>query len=644
MLFNKDTKLSIVIPCDATDREQFAATELQTYLHKIFGGEYGIYTTNEAPESAKVLIGCPRRNTLTADYISAEDFDALVPGPEGFLVKSFGDVLVLAGSATHPNELERGTIYAVYEFLEYYLGCSLSAYTKAGVAGGEYIPSYETLELNDLFRAKAKADLPYRAACAQYSSHGKSKDFKLNLAFLDWLGKNRYNVFYTWHVVYEGLKKNGMLEAATKRGILFKVGHHDAINTLLPQRGNEYFPEHYFETHPEYYKMNEDGTRFEMVSNWGQIVLCCRNDEMVTQMGNNLVEWLNQNPLVKTYAFLPKDGCAPQCCCDKCKGHTKPENFAYMINGVAKIVKKHHPDVVIDMLAYSDLWFPSERISLEDNVSITEATWHRDENFKYDFDNPAFYVTSGLRAVGKKDGSCLSNTHFEENLLNWQKTGALVYYYDYYMGVYPARQRYIPMASGIQAICKRYLEKNIQGTETQIEVFNMWNHIFNFYTFGRTHYDTNLTMEDNLESFCKVFGKGAEFIADNIRYAESIIDGNADIMYGGIYLLKHIDKERMYDGFEKALAAADTPATRNNVRLMRMAFHYSVLESSEDFTTDECGYKQLKIITTPERGELLYMRDNFDSYAHPEGDGFGIAIPIDGEPMAYEPDKWYMFE
>lgn len=644
MLLRKDSHLCIIIPNEATDREQFAATELQSYLQKIFAVTYPICTTKNAPEGQMILIGCPRRNALTANYISVEEFDRIVPGPEGYLIKSFGDVLVLAGSATHPNELERGTIYAVYEFLEYYLGCSLSAYTKAGVAGGEYIPTYESLELNDLFRAKAKADLPYRCACAQYSSHGKCKDFKLNLAFLDWLSKNRYNYVYTWHVVYEGLKNNGVLEAATKRGILFKVGHHDSIDALLPQRGNEYFPEHYFETHPEYYKLNEDGTRFEMVSHWGQLVICCRNDEVAATMGDNLVKWLDQNPLVKIYSPCPKDGRAPMCCCDKCKGHTKAENYAYLVNGIAKRVKPHHPNVTIDMISYSDLWEPTDEIKLEDNISVAEATWHRDSNFKQEYNEPEFWTTSGLRRVGAKDGSCLTNTHFEENLLNWQKTGASVAYYDYYMGVYPARQRYIPMATEIQAICKHYIEKGIKGTETQIEVFNMWNHIFNFFTFGRTHYDTSLTMEDNLQLFSRVFGKGAEFIADNIRYAESIIDGKADIMFAGVYLLRNIDKQRMYDGFEKALAAADTPATRNNIRLMRMAFRYSDLESSEDFKTDESGYKQLKVFTTPERGELLYMRDNFDSYAHPEGDGFGIAIPITGEPMDYEPDKWYMFE
>ena len=644
MLLKKGSHLSIVIPCEATDRETFAATELQAYLQKIFATVFPVYTAKEAPAGPMILIGCPRRNALTAKYISVEEFDTIVPGPEGYLIQSFGDVLVLAGSATHPNEMERGTIYAVYEFLEYYLGCSLSAYTKAGVAGGEYVPAREEIALHDIFRAQAKADIPYRSACAQYSSHGKCRNFKLNIAFLDWLCKNRYNYVYTWHAVYEGFKSNGFLEAASKRGILFKVGHHDAMSTLLPQQGNEYFPEHYFETHPEYYKMNEDGTRFEMTSHWGQLVVCCRNDEMVAQMADNLIAWLNRNPSVKIYSLLPKDGRAPQCCCEKCRGYTKAENYAYLINEIAKRIRPHHPDVTLSMIAYADLWEPSDRIVFDEKISLTEATWYRDPNFKQDFDRPDFYVTSGLRPVGKADGSCLSGSSYEENLLAWQERGATVSYYDYYMGVYPARQRYIPMATGIQAICKRYLQKDIEGTETQIEVFNMWNNIFNFFTFGRTHYNTNLTMEDNLVHFCKIFGKGADYIAENIRYAESIIDGNADIMFGGVYLMQHIDKARMYDGFEKALAAADTPATRNNIRLMRMAFRYSDLECRSDFRTDETGYKQLKVFTSPERGELLYMRDNFDSYAHPEGDGFGISIPMTGEPMDFTPDNWYFFE
>lgn len=642
MLFRKDAYVSIVIPNEATDREQFAAMELQSYLRKIFSATYPIYTEADAPEGQKILIGCPRRNTLTAEYISAEEFDQIAPGPEGFLIKAFDSTLILAGSATHPNELERGTIYAVYEFLERFLGCSLSAYIKEGVAGGEHIPSYVELELKDIFYAKEKADLPFRAACAQYSSHGKSTDMALNFVFLDWLCKNRYNYMYLWNTVYEHFKTNGMLEEALKRGLLFKVGHHDTIDTLLPAHGNKYFPEHYYETHPEYYKMNEDGTRFEMVNNWGQMVLCSRNEEMIEQLAQNLNSWFSQNPQVKIYAFSNKDGVAPQCCCEKCKNYSKVENFTYMINEVAKRVKPVHPDVEINFSAYADLWEPPANFKPESNLSVHEAVWYRTADWTPELAKTNPWNSSGLRQVGKPDGSCLAGSFYEKNLLKWKELGLGVNYYDYFMGVYPARQRYVPFADEMQAMCKRFIEKGINGSETQIEVFNMWNNIFNFYTYGRTSYDASLSMEDNLERFCRIFGLGASFIADNIRYAEGTLDGQADIMFAGIYLMKHIDKDRMYAGFEKALAAADTATTRNNIRLMRMAFRYSDLECRESYEKDESGYKRLKIYEIPERGELFYMRDQFDSYV--SGDGFGIAFPVDGEPAPFEPDYWYMFD
>ena len=448
----------------------------------------------------------------------------------------------------------------------------------------------------------------------------------LDFEFLDWLSKNRYNFIYTWNSVYEHMKENGMLEAAIKRGILFKVGHHDAIDTLLPQRGNKYFPEHYYETHPEYYKMTEDGTRFEMLNHWGQMVLCSRNEDMIKQISDNLISWFLQNPQVKSFALLNKDGTAPQCCCDKCKGYSKVQNYVYMINEIAKRLKKAHPQVELNMLAYTDLWEPPAEIKLEGNVSVTESTWH----------------VSGLRTAGKPDGSCLSGTFFEDNLLKWKKIGASVTYYDYFMGVYPGRQRYIPIADEMQAMCKRFIEKGIDGTETQMEVYNHWNNIFNFYTYGRTAYDTQKSLQDNLNLFCRIFGKGGRFIAENIKYAESILDGQCEIMTAGICLMENIDKEQMYMGFEKALAMAESPAQRNNIRLIRMAFRYSDIECKEKYADDETCYKNLKHYDIEERGELLYMKRNFDSYA--SHDGYGIMIPVEGSDNGFTPDKWYIFE
>ena len=625
MYISNKSNIFVVIPENATDREKFAACEFKKYIKRVFGIEPIIVTDENAVADKAFLIGGPEKNKLTAKYISEEEFDKTVPGPEGIFIKSFGDCIVLAGSSKNVNECERGTVYAVYEFLERFLGCSLSAYIKEGVAGGEYIPKKEKADLTDIFYVKKKADIPYRAAVAQYSAHGKGEDYELDIAFLDWLSKNRYNYIYTWNSVYEHFKENGMLTEAIKRGILFKVGHHDAIDTLLPQKGNKYFSEPYFETHPEYYKLTEDGERFEMTSHWGQMVLCSRNDEMIEQISENLISWFSKNPQVKSFALLNKDGTAPQCCCDKCKGYSKAENYVYMINEIAKKLKKAHSDVTLNMMSYTDLWNPPENISLEDNVTVTEATWH----------------ISGLRTIGKPDGSCLRGTFFEENLLKWKNIGASVTYYDYFMGVYPGRQRYIPMADEMQAMCKNFMEKGIDGTETQIEVYNLWNNIFNFYTYGRTAYDTDKSLDDNLERFCRIFGQGRKYIAENIKYAESVLDGQSEIMRAGIYLMEHIDKDKMYDGFKKALESAETKDARNNVRMMRMAFRYSDLECREKYEDDETGYQALKHYDIKERGELLYMQKHFDSYVSKKG--FGIMIPVSGDDNGFTPDIWYEF-
>ncbi len=626
MILSNGEKVTIVVPEGMTERESFAVNELKKYLGLICGAECVIVSDKNEALGDKFLIGGPERNKITEKYITETEFDKTVPGPEGIFIKSYDDCIVLAGSTKKVNEFERGTVYAVYEFLERFLDCSLAAYTKADVSGGELVPKKKSVELNDIFYAKASSDIPYRAAVAQYSAHGVGTEYELDHAFLDWLSKNRYNYIYTWNKVYENFKTNGMLDECKKRGILFKVGHHDAIDTLLPQRGNKYFSEHYFETHPDYYKMNEDGSRFEMVDDWGQMVLCSRNEAMIEEISKNLISWFSKNPQVKSFALLNKDGTAPQCCCEKCKGYSKAENYVYMINEIAKRLKKAHPDVTLNMMSYTDLWNPPENVSLEDNVSVTEATWH----------------VSGLRTAGKPDGSCLAGTFYEENLLKWKAIGASVTYYDYFMGVYPGRQRYVPMADEMQAMCKRFIEMGIDGTETQIEVYNHWNNIFNFYSYGRCAYDTENSLDKNLSLFCRIFGKGGKFVAENIRYAESVLDGQSEIMRAGIYLMEHIDKDRMYKGFENALEAAENPTARNNVRLMRMAFRYSDIECREKYEDDESGYRDLKHYDIPERGELLYMQKHFDTYVSRKG--YGIMIPVEGEDNGFAPDKWYMFE
>ena len=633
MKLQVNSKMSIVIPAAATTREAFAAEELCKYLTKLFSGIcVNTCTDVQQVKGDKILIGGPEHNKLTAQYISEAEFDSVVPGPEGMMIKAFGDdTLVIAGSSKKPLEKERGTIYAVYELLERFAGCSFGAYFNPDYAGGEYIPTLSELNLEGVEYIKACADNPYRGAVPQYSHGGRNDALilhGLNIPFYDWLIKNRYNIVTFWFGIYEVLKENGVIAELDRRGFQIGVGNHAGIRTMLPPYGNEYFPEHYAETHPEFYRLQEDGTRFnKWDSFWGQWILCSRNQEMIDTMVNNIIFWLDKNPAVDRLDIEPQDGIAPQCACPECSKYTKTENYIYFINEVLKKVSKARPNVILGLCAYTDLWECPDSATIENGVALLEAVWH----------------SSGICSVGKPDGSCINGTFFEKDLLKWKKAGASVNYYHYYMGCYPARQRYMPAADEMQALQRRCKEIGIDGIETQVECYNFWNNIFNFYCLSRAGYDTELSMQMQLEKFSVIFGEGAPYIREIITLAEDILDGQVDIMKAGLYLMEHMDMDLVYGLFEKALAAATTPVARNNIRLFRMALRYSDLECAVTDMVDDTNYKVMEVCPDP-TGELYFMSHNYDSFRHTKP-GLGIMLPVDCEKTVdFVPDHWYAFE
>ena len=628
MVINSRKSAVIMISSEATPRERFAARELCDYLEKIVGVRLAIVDDGSAVDQ-QIILGGPARNMAARAVMSVEEFNAVVTGDEGFLIRSFGeDKLLLAGSE---GSAERGTVYAVYEFLERYLGCSLSAYSHPELDAGEHVPTLAEINLDKVDYVKAKADCPLRGAVVQFSDAAGNVERGLNMPFFRWLIKNRFNYAYFWTQSYESLKEMGIIDQIAEMGLELMVGHHDALDLFMPAEGNRYFPEKYYETHPEFFRLEESGTRFKPVDHWGQMVLCNRNEEMLDAISQNILKWCEINPSVKLVNPSPHDGRAPDCCCEKCRSYTKMENYTFFGTEIAKRVRKVRPDVKIVQIAYVDLWEPPEHVEPCDNVLVMEATWH-----------------GVLRNAGKKDGTSLIGTDFEENLLRWRDTGTGVFFYDYYMAVYQARQRWTPMADEVQAIAQSFVKNGVMGSFTQMECFNHWNNIFNFFTFGRTLYDVSLSVADNLQRFTRIFGKAAESVSKAITMVEDALEGQETIMFAGLYMIEHIDKEAVYALFEKALDEADTAKTRNNVRMLRMAFRYTDLEVQQKDAKLEPGgtaFRAVRVFPEIDR-ELLYMNE-FDSFWKNDP-GYGIAFPVTGEraegDFVPEADRWYCFE
>lgn len=107
----------------------------------------------------------------------------------------------------------------------------------------------------------------------------------------------------------------------------------------------------------------------------------------------------------------------------------------------------------------------------------------------------------------------------------------------------------------------------------------------------------------------------------------------------GKFFAENVQKERVYELFEKALEVATKPQHRNNVRLLRMAFRYTDLSNNDPTEPAAQG----NTTYTDSTGEIGIMKSYFDSLRN-EQSCFGIAFPVDNSSDVAFTDKWYFFE
>ncbi|MDP7348424.1 MAG: alpha-glucuronidase family glycosyl hydrolase [Phycisphaeraceae bacterium] len=121
----------VVVDADAGPASQHAARELAAFLERVTGGRFDI--VNDVAEG---------RPNLLVGHLAAKRGDAQFTtdglGTEGIVIRTVGDDLILAGGAP------RGTLYAVYTFLEDHVGCRWWSATASA------IPRTPTLAVKDL--------------------------------------------------------------------------------------------------------------------------------------------------------------------------------------------------------------------------------------------------------------------------------------------------------------------------------------------------------------------------------------------------------------------------------------------------------------------------------------------------------------
>ena len=106
------TSYVIVVDPDAIAAEKYAAEELAAFLKQVTGAEFPVQTTADRPSAPLLLVGPGRVANKVAPKLNLAGLK-----PDGIVIETVGDHLILAG------DRPRGTLYAVYSFLEDVVGC-----------------------------------------------------------------------------------------------------------------------------------------------------------------------------------------------------------------------------------------------------------------------------------------------------------------------------------------------------------------------------------------------------------------------------------------------------------------------------------------------------------------------------------------
>lgn len=310
----------IVIPDDAIPAELTASRELREHLQQITGASFAINPQNKVVgRGAQIHVG----PTATARKLLS-DLDWKTLGNDGIVIRTFPDVLVLAGGRP------RGTLNAVYTFLEDYAG------VRWWTSSESTVPTSRTLALPDI-------NVVY------------TPKFRYRETFN--LDPNRHPQFAA------RLKSNGQHnELSESLGGHYEIlgWCHSAYN-LLP-------PATYFAAHPEWYSFR-GGKRDH---NHGQ--LCWTNTEMLAELTKKSLDLIREKPGAGIISISQNDWHGA-CECEKCAALDKEEGSAagsllFGVNAVAREIGKQYPDFLVETLAYQYTRKPPRNIRPEKNVLI----------------------------------------------------------------------------------------------------------------------------------------------------------------------------------------------------------------------------------------------------------------------------------
>ena len=311
------TNYKIVVGKDASESEQWAASELKTYLEEISGAEFNIANDESELAENEIIIGFNKHS----QKLLGEGFVEPQLKDESFIYKNINSNIVLLGGK------QRGTMYAVFSFLENEFGVrwyspKVTSIPKRAQFKFNHINHFEKPTL------QVRNDFYYEAFDSTWAAHNKI---------------------------------NGAMGYREQHGDIEGYWAVHTFYRFMP-------PTEFFDSHPEYYSLI-DGKRI-----YERAQLCLTNPDVLAIITDRLKVAMRENPSNLIYSVSQNDWRNP-CQCDNCQAIVSKEGaesgiMVWFVNQVAERVKEEFPNKYVGTLAYQYTRKPPAQIKPNENVVI----------------------------------------------------------------------------------------------------------------------------------------------------------------------------------------------------------------------------------------------------------------------------------
>lgn len=330
----------------AIPSEKEAVRELKTYLKKLSGIDFQMAMDYKAK---KIVVGV---NKFSEKFFGRKTLESL--GEEEILLKSSkeGDIYLVGGRP-------RGTLYAVYYFLDNILG--VHWYSPEF----EYVPERKSIDLKPVNINESPA-FNLRQRSSSFATYRKAR----NIVSPAWAARNKLN-------------NNGSILGKEFSKILPEYGYGEyfappypchALHLLIP-------PQKYFKEHPDWWAL-QNGKRQVFGSTRGvNASYCLSSKELVKETAKQVSSYLGKHPECKYISVAEGDNTTKPCQCKHCQallkkfGGKESGLWINFVNQVADLISNKYPKTKLVTLAYIKTASPPQNIKAGDNVAVHLCIW-----------------------------------------------------------------------------------------------------------------------------------------------------------------------------------------------------------------------------------------------------------------------------